>query len=147
MAVTKEAAMTAHHTALYTDHLTTLHLALAHVTTWQDSPRKRALVEQYEQEIADCIACQALADEMAEVSEEEVELSEELEAAIIDAQAVGCAVVADAAALLSEMARLVPGCVALRGAVTVAAVEIEGGELRLVRRAGSTSGAMSWRAA
>ena len=139
--------MNATHTALYTDHLTTLHLALAHVTTWQDSPRKRALVAQYEAEIADCVACQALADEMAMVSEEEVELSEELEAAILDAQAVGCAVVADAAALLSEMSRLVPGCVAMRGAVTVAAVEIEGGELRLVRRAGSAQGAMSWRAA
>ena len=128
--------------AYYTDHLTTIHNALAHVRTWTDSPRKAALIAQYEEEIAQFEECQTLAAELVEVASDEV--SEELDAAITTAQAVGCAVVADAPALLSEMARLVPGCVALRGSLTVASVSLDGGELRLVRRAGSTSGAMSW---
>jgi hypothetical protein len=128
--------------AYYTDHLTTIHNALAHVRCWPDSARKAALIAQYEEEIAQFEECQAIAAEMAEVASDEV--SAELDAAITTAQAVGCVVVADAPALLSELARIVPGCVALRGSLTVASVSLDGGELRLVRRAASATGAMSW---
>ena len=128
--------------ALYLNQITILHEMLAAVRCWADSPRKAALIAQYEEEIAQFEECQTLAAELVEVASDEV--SEELDAAITTAQAVGCAVVADAPALLSELARLVPGCVALRGSLTVASVSLDGGELRLVRRAGSTQGAMSW---
>jgi hypothetical protein len=88
-----------------------------------------------------------MAEVEAEADAEAVEVSAALETAIVAAQATGCALVKGAPSLVRELARVAPGCVTKRGELEIAAVQTEGGELRLVRRAGSYRAAMTWRAA
>lgn len=137
--------------AIYTDHLHVLHERLASLRAQPQTKRTAALIAQYEQCVLDCEECMELGAEMAEVAceadAEAVEVSSALDAAILDAQATGCAMVKGAPALMREMARLVPGCTMQRGQLEIATVATDGGELRLVRRAGSYRAALSWRAA
>lgn len=70
-------------TAHYAAHLATLHERLAGVSTWADSARKAALIEEYTQQIEEYEAMIEIGAECAEASDEAV-IAEEPE----DAQAV-----------------------------------------------------------
>lgn len=139
------------HAAYIANHLADLHQRLADVRAWTPSARRDALIEDYEMQIEEYTERAEISAECAEVAAElaadQVEVSAALETAIVAAQATGCALVKGAPALMRELARVAPGCVTKRGELEIASVATEGGELRLVRRAGSYRAAMSWRAA
>lgn len=118
------------------------------VRAWSPSPRREALIEEYEATIAFQL------DQAAEQAERDLEDSETsavLNAAIDDAQRLGCAQVTGAPTLMAELVRLVPGCVERRGHLEIACVQLKeegaSGELRLVRRLGSYRASLAWRAA
>lgn len=132
-------------------HLADLHDRLANVRAWEPSARRDALIEDYEMQIEEYTERAEIGAECAEVADEmaaeQVEVSAALNVAIVAAQETGCALVKGAPSLMRELVRLVPGCVEVRGALEIATVYTEGGEVRLVRRAGSYRAAMRWRAA
>lgn len=76
------AAQTAHYAA----HLNDLHTRLADVSTWADSPRKAALVADYERQIAEYEVMIEVGAELAEASDEAViaEEPEDEQAAELD---------------------------------------------------------------
>jgi hypothetical protein len=153
MAVIKEAAMSAQiiHTAIAADAIALYQEQIADLRKHPATERTTALIAMREQLIEEMMSVIELGAERAEVeceqAAEAVEVSTALEAAIIDARATGCAMVLGAPSLVRELVRLVPGCTQRQGALEIATVETDGGELRLVRRAGSYQGALSWRAA
>jgi hypothetical protein len=138
-------------TALYTAAITVLQTEIAHLRCWAPSVRRDVLIAEREEAVAELMECMTVEAEVVEVEAEAdaeaVEISAALEAAIVDAQATGCALVKGAPSMLRELERVAPGCVTKRGELEIATVATEGGELRLVRRNGSYRGAMSWRAA
>lgn len=114
------------------------------VRAWPPSPRREALIEEYA-----CVICEEMerAELMAELDLEGAEASAALDAAIDTAQAVGCALVTGAPTLVRELLERAPGCMERRGHLEIACVQLEDGELRLVRRRGSYQAALAWRAA
>lgn len=138
-------------TALYAAEIADLQAQLADLKQWMPTARRDALIAMREERIEELTACMELGAEIAECAAdadaEAVEVSAALEAAVVAAQSTGCALVKGAPALVNELVRLVPGCVEVRNGLEIASVYTEGGELRMVRRAGSWRAAMSWRAA
>lgn len=61
--------MTAHHTALYADHIAYTQARIADVRTWPESERKAALLADLEHDLDRAMGCAQLADEQAEVAE------------------------------------------------------------------------------
>lgn len=138
-------------TTCYAAEIADLHNQIADLKQWAPSARRDALIAMREERIEELESCMELGDEMAEVkadaAAEQVEVSAALESAITTAQAVGCALVTGAPAILRELERLVPGCTTQRNGMQIATVATEGGEIRVVRRANSYRCAVSWRAA
>jgi hypothetical protein len=129
-------------------YLTSLHDRYVEIAAWAPSRRRDALVDQFAAEIERMTDAQdQLADMDQFAAEGEAEISEELDAAISETQAIGTLIVRDAAALGAQMQRACPGCCVQRGAVKVWSVVLERGELRLTLKSGALKGVMSWRAA
>jgi len=139
------------HTAIAADAIATYQREIASIRCWTPSKRREALIAMREliiEEMMSVIECDGERAEVeCEAAAEAVEVSAALEAAILDAQATGCAVVTGVSALAMELVKLVPGCSQRQGDLYVSTVQLDGGELRLVRRSGSYRGALSWRAA
>lgn len=141
-------------TALYHDTIETMTARIAEVTAWSPSARRSAVLVELQLELDEMLDAQASCFEIgADVAEatcereaEEIEVSAMLNAAITTAQASGCALVKGAPTMLRELARLVPGCVTTRNGMEIAAVMMEGGELRVVRRGASYLAVVSFMA-
>lgn len=138
-------------TAIIHTAIATYQTEIEQLRAWVPSKRRTALIamrEELIERMMSVIECDAdAACESAEGEMECVELGAELEEAILVAQAVGCAVVNGAGAMMQEMERVLPGCVTRHGDLWIATARTDEGEMRLVRRANSRQGAMSWRAA
>jgi hypothetical protein len=138
-------------TALYAAEIADLQAQLADLRCWMPTARRDALIAMREERIEELTACMELGAEIAEsaadADAEAVEVSAALEAAIVTAQATGHAIIKGAPALVNELVRLVPGCVEVRNGMEYTTVYTEGGEVRMVRRAGSYRAAMIWRVA
>jgi hypothetical protein len=131
-----------------TNTLTALHEAIDNVRTWRPSKRRDALLAEYEAQVEEFEGAFTALVEMDEfVCEDACEVSEELDAAIEQAQAVGTIIVRNAGRMGRELDRLVSGCSTRQGVLTVWTVALEGGELRMVRHARSNAGSMVWRKA
>lgn len=131
-----------------TNTLSDLHAAIANVRAWRPSARRDALLAEYEAQVEEFEGAFTALIEMDEVVREEgLEVSEELDAAIVQAQAVGTFIARNAARMGRELERLVPGCAMRHGVLTVWTVALDGGELRMVRHARSNAGSMVWRKA
>lgn len=136
--------------AIYTNHLTTLHEMLADVRLWADSPRKAALIEEYEAQIEEYTEmCGAEFEAACNSDENDVVLNCELETAVAWARGESVVAVADARTIAAQMEAMAPGCGMEHGTMTVWSVRVEmadgaRGEVRLVVMRGHKSGALRW---
>ena len=134
--------------ALYLNHLTFLHTMLADVRRWSDSPRKAALIEEYEAQIEEYTDLCA-AEFEAGTAEQDVVLTCELEEAVAWARGEAVVAVDDARKIARQMETLAPGCGMEHGELHVWSVRVEledgaRGEVRLVVKRGYKSGALRW---
>lgn len=136
--------------AIYTNHLTTLHEMLADVRLWADSPRKSALIEEYEAQIEEYTElCEAQFNAACDSDENDVVLNCELEEAVGWARGESVVAVDDARKIAAQMEAMAPGCGMEHGNLTVWSVRVEMsdgavGEVRLVVMRGRKSGALRW---
>lgn len=108
--------------------------------------RLQCLQEYVEDLLTGAELAEALAADERERAAEFTEMSEALSRAIDTAKATGCAVVMGARRLGLELGRLPQVTVTRRGALTIWAVRVDDGELRLVVMDCAFRGALSWRA-
>lgn len=133
--------------ALYTNHLTTLHNMLADVRRWSDSPRKAALIEEYEAQIEEYT--ELCAAEFDASQQDDTVVTCELEEAVAWARDEAVVTVQDARKIARQMETMAPGCSCEHGNLTVWSVRVEledgaRGEVRLVVTRGYKSGALRW---
>ncbi len=134
--------------ALYLNQIAVLHEMLAAVRCWADSPRKAALIEEYEAQIEEYT--DACAEDYEMSLDDGMSLSAcPLDEAVAEAVAKTVVHVNDAHRVAAALEKMAPGCGMKLDNLSVWSVRVEltsgvRGELRLVIMTGRKGGSLHW---